>query len=253
MTKKKTDDSVELRITPLDRQETTLRIIGTTPLFQNRMSNKVQQMLLVGGRKKSAAERLSVKHDVVAEFLSSAEIMPDGPTALGLRSIAIKAAMVTAATQSEGIFKNAAEKLLFVPGDLVPLYGIPQLRCDVVRSKDIARTPDVRTRCYLPRWGAELTVGFVAPQLNLRGVYTLAANAGIIVGVGDYRQEKGKGSFGSFRVVPDGADDDEWNDLVKTAGRKQQQAALDAPQCANKETSDLVAYWADTVSQRRAA
>ena len=58
--------------------------------------------------------------------------MPDGPTVLGLRVTAVKAAMCQAAIETAGLTKTGAQRLLFMPGDVVPLYGIPQLRCDVV-------------------------------------------------------------------------------------------------------------------------
>jgi hypothetical protein len=35
-----------------------------------------------------------------------------------------------------------------------------------------------------------------------------------VVGIGDFRQEKGRGSFGTFRVVGETQQDDEWDDLT---------------------------------------
>ena len=93
--------SAEITVTPLRRGMTKLRIIGVTPLFQNRMANKAKQELLVGGRKKNKAERANIKHDPFAEYRNSAEILPDGPTALGLRVVAVKAAMADAALKRQ--------------------------------------------------------------------------------------------------------------------------------------------------------
>ena len=216
------------------------------------MSNKVKQMLLVGSQKKTKSERAEIKHNPYKEFLDSAEILPDGPTSLGLRVVAVKAAMATAAIETAGLTKAGTQRLLFMPGDFVPLYGTPQLRMDVVRSADINKTPDVRTRLFLPRWGAEIDINYVVPQLGAVSIYTLLANAGILIGVGDFRQEKGKGAFGSFRVLTEDEKDTEWNDLVKNHNRKAQAKALESPAYANKDTEDLMEFFEEEVKRRAA-
>lgn len=249
---KKAQDTAEISITPLRRGSTRLRIIGQTPLFQNRMPAKVKQILLAGGRKKTKAERVEIKHDPLAEYRDSAEIMKDGPTALGLRVVAVKGAMCTAALETPGVTKSSTQKLLFMPGDFAPLYGTPRLRMDVVRSADINKTPDVRTRCFLPRWGAEIEIQFIVPQLSVTSVVTLLCNAGVLVGVGDFRQEKGKGAFGSFRVLGEGDDDEEWNDLVANHGRDAQESALLNPEYADADTADLMAFYEGEVARRAA-
>lgn len=248
----KTTEETTITVNPLQRASVKLRIIGTMPLFQNRMANKAKQQLLVGGRKKGTADRAAIKHDPLQEYRNSAEILPSGPTALGLRVIAVKSAMATAALETPGLSKTSAQRLLFLPGEFALLYGTPQLRMDVVRSADIAKTPDIRTRCYLPKWGAEVEITYIIPQLSVQSVVALLCNAGVLVGVGDYRQEKGKGSFGSFRVLGEGEKDDEWNDLIKNHGRKAQSAALANPEYADRDTEDLMEFYGSEVKRRAA-
>lgn len=248
---KKAEDTT-ITIQPLKRGSVRLRIIGTMPLFQNRMANKAKQQLLVGGTKKTKADRVAIKHNPLSEYRDSAEILPSGPTALGLRVVAVKAAMATAALETPGLTKSSAQRLLFMPGEFASLYGTPQLRMDVVRSADINKTPDIRTRCYLPKWGAEIEVNFISPQLSVQSVVTLLCNAGILIGVGDYRQEKGKGGYGSFRVLGEGEDDEEWNDLVANHGRETQLAALSDPEYADRDTSDLMEHFHSEVRRRAA-
>ena len=65
------------------------------------------------------------------------------------------------------------------------------------------RTPDIRTRAFLPRWCAVISVAFVTPTLSAHSVVSLLANAGAIIGIGDFRQGKGKGSYGCFSVAGD--------------------------------------------------
>ncbi len=249
---RKKETTTEITIPPLKRGSVKLRIIGVTPLFQNRMANKVKQQLLVGSQKKGKADRVAIKHHPVDEFRDSAEMLPDGPTALGLKVTAVKGAMATAALETPGMTKTSAQRLLFMPGDFVPLYGIPQLRMDVVRSADVAKTPDIRSRAFLPQWGAEIEIQFIVPQLSVTAVTTLLCNAGILVGVGDFRQEKGKGGFGSFRVLGPGEEDGEWDDLVKNQGRKAQEAALADPDYADSDTQDLMEFYEAEVKRRAA-
>lgn len=243
----------EIHVPPLHRGKIKLRIIGQTPLFMNRMAAKAKQQLLVGGRKKTAADKAKLKHDPMAEYRDSMERLPgEAPTYLAMRVVALKAAMCTAALETAGITKTSAQRLLFMPGDMVPLYGTPQLRMDVVRSADINRTPDVRTRAFLPKWGAEIEVQHILPQLPVSSVITLAANAGVLVGIGDFRQEKGKGAFGSFRVLADGQDDPEWDDLIANHAATAQRRAIDEPEFADDDTAELMDYFG-TEQQRRAA
>jgi hypothetical protein len=130
-----------------------------------------------------------------------------------------------------------------MPGDYAPLYGTPQLRMDVTRSADVNRTPDVRSRAFLPKWGAEIDIQYIIPQLSTASVVSLLCNAGMLIGVGDYRQEKGKGAFGSFRVIGPGEQDDEWDELVTNHGREAQEAALDSPELADNETAELMEFF----------
>lgn len=243
----------EIHVPPLSRGVIKLRIIGQTPLFMNRMAAKAKQQLLVGGRKKTAADKAKLKHDPLSEYRDSMERLPgDAPTCLAMRVVALKAAMCTAALETAGITKTSAQRLLFMPGDLVPLYGTPELRMDVVRSADINRTPDVRTRAFLPKWGAEIEVQHILPQLPVSSVITLAANAGVLVGIGDFRQEKGKGAFGSFRVLADGQEDPEWDDLVANHAATAQRRAIDEPAFADDDTAELMEYFGAEQTRRAA-
>lgn len=250
MATKKTAEAIQVQQVKLERIK--VRIIGTTPLFQNRMSNKVKQQLLVGSKRKTAAEKAAIKHNPLQEYRDSAETLPDGPTALGMRVVAIKSAMCDAAIETAGLTKAGTQRLIFMPGDHVPLYGTPQLRMDVVRSADMNKTPDVRSRAYLPVWGCEVEVQYVRPQLSASAIVSLLVNAGVLIGLGDYRQQKGKGAFGSFRVIGEGEKDAEWDDLTKNHGRMKQLAALSQPQLADEETADLMSYYEEERARRAA-
>ena len=174
------------------------------------------------------------------EFKDSLYKKSYGETLLCFPSPGIKQAMATAALETDGIKKTTVNRLLFLPEQYVNVWGTPYLKMDIVRSADINKTPDVRTRGYLPRWCAEVRLRFIAPALSTFDVTSLLSNAGAIVGIGDYRQEKGRGSFGCFDVF-DGKNKNipEWDDIVKES-REAQQHAMDYPICADPETEELM-------------
>jgi hypothetical protein len=82
-------------------------------------------------------------------------------------------------------------------------------------------------------------VAFVSPPLNATSIVTLLANGGLICGIGDYRQEKGKGSFGSYEVVSDAEQEAAYKKIVKYQGRSVQEAAMAAPEAADEDTQEL--------------
>lgn len=231
----------ELKIDALKQGRLKLRMIGSTPLYFNSMSAKAMRTLLVGGGKKTAAERKELKHNPEQEYRDSVYKMPDGPTLLGFPAPGVKGAMATAALETAGITKTSVQRLIFLPEQKIKIWGTPFLKMDVVRSADMNRTPDVRTRAFLPRWCAEVEIAYVTPTLSAQGIVSLLANAGAIVGIGDFRQEKGRGSFGTFSVIGDEANA-EWDDLTASEGREAQQYALDNPMPADDTTRELMVF-----------
>lgn len=232
-----------LHIDELKRGRVTLRMIGQTPLYFNAMSAKAKRDLLIGGGKKTAAERVQLKHNPEQEFRDSVYRMQSGATLLGFPAPGVKGAMATAAIETNGVKKTEVNRLIFMPEQRIKIWGKPFLKMDVVRSADINKTPDVRTRAFLPEWCAEVDIAFVTPRLSVHAIVSLLTNAGVIVGLGDFRQEKGRGSYGTFSVH--GTDmDDETSEVWKhitAQDRDVQAAALEHPECADDETADLMA------------
>ncbi|WP_422073878.1 hypothetical protein [Tranquillimonas rosea] len=230
-----------LQIDALKQGRITLRLIGSTGLYFNAMSAKAKRSLLIGGGKKTAAEKKEIKHNPEEEFRDSVYRQPEGDTLLCFPAPGIKAAMATAALETKSVTKASVNRLIFLPQQKVNIWGKPFLKSDVVRSADMNRTPDIRTRAFLPRWCAEVEIAFVTPTLSAHSIVSLLANAGTVVGIGDFRQERGKGSFGTFSVA--GEDLGDWQgmwDEITAEGREVQQAALDAPEPADEDTAALL-------------
>ena len=62
--------------------------------------------------------------------------------------------MATAALETAGVNKTSVNRLVSLPQDKINIWGKPYLKIDVVRSADMNRTPDIRTRAFLPNWCA---------------------------------------------------------------------------------------------------
>lgn len=235
----KNETTATLHIDPLKQGRVKMRIIGSTPMFFNAISAKAKRSLLLGGGKKTAAEKKEIKHDPEAEFRDSTYRSQSGPTLLVFPAPGIKNAMATAALVTDGVKKTDVQRLIFLPQEKVSIWGRPYLRMDVVRSADMNKTPDVRTRAFLPRWCAEVDFAFVTPSLSVHSIASLLANAGLVSGIGDFRQEKGKGSYGTFRIVSDEDDEALWKELTESEGRDCQEAAMADPHAFDSETQEL--------------
>lgn len=247
----KKPDSGEVFVMEVMQGSMEFCVVGTAPIILNRMSEKARRELLMPKGKKNAAERAStLKHEPLVEFRASPYTSQDdkGPTRLQLLASMFKGAMKTAALDIPGTAKSQIGRLVYVEGDRVDLFGIPKLMMAITRSADQKRTPDVRSRAIVPEWACRITVNFVKPIMREQSVANLLAAGGITSGVGDWRVEKGSGSYGTYRLCA--KDDPEFMRIVKAGTRGPQDAALADPECYDDETESLLA-WYHTEVQRR--
>lgn len=240
---------ITIEIPEIRKGRLLISVVGTRPLICNRMSEKARHTLLLpSGRKTAAEKQSSLKHDPLSEYQASPYRMPVGSsTLIALMSSAFKGAMSTAALDLPGTKKAQIGRLVFVESDYTPVYGKPYLFMSVTRSADMNRTPDIRTRAILPRWACQLSVTFVQPLLNAQAIYNLLAAAGVSVGVGDWRPEKGKGDYGQFRIV--NADDPELVEILQEGRIVQERAMLD-PEPYDGESAEMLSWWSDEVKRR---
>lgn len=244
MAKSKTDSTTEISILEVHQGELTVCVLGQSPFIYNAMSEKARHELLMPAPKKNAAERASnLKHNPLDEFRNSTyqNRNSDAVTRLNFPSAAFKKALASAALDIPGAAKAQIGRLVWVEGDRVDMYGVPRLLCSITRSADMNKTPDVRTRAILPEWACTLRLRFMKPILKEQTIANLLAAAGLTQGVGDWRQQKGSGSYGQFKLVS--ADDPDWKRIVKTGVLKAQDEALDKPEFYDEETERLIAWF----------
>jgi hypothetical protein len=225
-------------------------VLGVTPLIFNRASEKVKrELLLPRGRLNTAARAANLKHDPISEYRASVyRIRGDNPTRLGMPSTAFKGAMRTAALRLPGVARTEVDQLIYVEGYTISVFGTPQLKMDMVRMADRNRTPDIRTRAVLPEWCCKIAIRHTLPLITAQSAANLLAGGGMVAGVGDFRQEKGKGNFGLFDLVDH--DDKEWHRIAKSGTRAAQDTALESPLSFDEETEELL-IWFDAEIKRR--
>ena len=247
MAKKATGIIEAIEVEPLRVGSIQVWLRGITPLICNRMAGKAsRELLFPKGRKSTAEKQQLLKHDPVAEYRNSLHRLGEGKTRLTFPAPAIKGAMATAALETKGTNKTQIGRLVWVKDYSVPLYGVPRLFMSIVRSADMNKTPDVRTRAMLEEWCLPATIQFVKPQMSEQAIMQLLSNGGIIVGIGDFRQEKGKGNFGQFEVVTEA----DCKDIIKTGGLKHQDEAIKNPICVDSESEELLGWFQEEVKVR---
>lgn len=240
-----------LQIKAIETGKMTVRLVGVSPLIFNAMSEKARHTLLLPSGRMSAVEKeTNQKHDPLTEYRGSiyAYRTDDNPTRLMFPCGGFKKGMMTAALDSPGAKKAVIGRLLWIESRDVPIYGIPQLLMSITRSADMNRTPDVRTRAIVERWACILTISFVSPRLDTKQVLNLLQSAGLTCGIGDWRQEKGSGDFGRYRIA--NKDDADFISLMENGGREAQDAALADPSTYDHETDQLLSWYMDEMKER---
>jgi len=248
MTQKATK-SVEIETIQIRQGVLKCYVLGTTPLILNRPSQKVREGLLLPPKRKNRNEKeTTLKHDPLEEYRASPYTLADGPSLLAMPVTAFKSAMRSAAIDMPGASKAEIGRLTYLEGEYAPIYGVPLMSMMMVRSADMNRTPDIRTRAIVPAWATRLCVRFTMPMLTDRVVANLLAAAGLIRGVGDFRPEKGAGNFGQFELVDAG--DKRLKQIMASGGRAAQTAAMETPAHYDQETADLFSYWSAEATRR---
>jgi hypothetical protein len=251
--KTKDDSGGAIEIKPVESGGVTLNILGTTPLIMNRQSEKAKRQLLLPAFKNRGERATTLKHDPMAEFVDSAYRyrVDTKPTRCYMPSTSFKRAMMTAALDMPGgATKAGVGRHVSVLGETIPIFGIPRLRADMVRQAGMTKTPDTRFRCEFVEWACRVDIRFALLGLTETSVANLVLAAGFICGVGDFRQEKGAGTYGQFVITSEGLSGwDEWQRIVATGGREAQDAAFADPDM-NDEGMELV-EWFNTEIQKR--
>jgi hypothetical protein len=244
-----------LEIPVFETQMMEVALLGTTPIILNRLNEKAQRELLAPqGRRNAAARQASLKHDPYAEFRASPYTLlptaedPSPLTYVAAQSSWFKKGMMLAALDIPGAKKAQIGRLIWVESDVTPLFGRPQLFMRYVRSADINRTPDIRTRAIVPQWACVIAVSFATRLISAQSIINLLSAAGKISGAGDWRNEKGSASFGQFAVVD--PNDVRLGEILQQ-GYTVQREAMEQAEPYDEESRELLAHWTQATKEKR--
>lgn len=244
------EKSASIEVQSFSTESIDFCILGKTPIILNRMTEKAKNELLFPKGKKTAADKAnSMKHNPYQEFRDSpyTNADPKSPTVIEHIATAFKASIRGAGVDVPGATKAQLGRLMWVNGEKVSIYGEPKMFMSITRSADMNRTPDVRSRAIIPHWACRLSVTFVTPMLTAKTVANLLFAAGLTQGVGDWRPEKGSGSYGQFTLVNE--DDKAFKDIIKQ-GRQVQFKAMQNPEPYDSETAELLTWFDSEVDRR---
>lgn len=239
---------VEISVVKLSKGAIDFCIKGTSPLIYHRMGEKAKRELLFPKKKTAADKAANIKHNPIEEYRDTVYRSKQPETLLMAPSIWFKAAISNAALDIPGATKAQMGRLVWVMGDEVPIYGKPELLMSVVKSADMNRTPDIRTRAILREWACHINVQFIKPNISSQSVINLLAAAGVITGVGDYRQQKGKSGYGQFEITAQS--DIDYKRILKQ-GRKVQEEALENPGFYDYDSEELYNWFYNEFTVRK--
>jgi hypothetical protein len=244
--------STEITVHTSEMLSATYHLLGTTPLFPRVIGKQAALDLLMGTKKKTSADKaMKIKHDPYAEFRAASILMQDDsqPTLIALPVGAFKKATMASTKVVGGATQVQLGMLLRMDPFNVPVFGPPMIHMTTVRNADMNRTPDIRTRVIMPEWACTIEVTFASPQLTTSVITNLLVNAGIFVGVGDWRQEKGSGSCGSFKIVAE--NDPDFLRITREYGRAFQVQAMKDPVSADAATEEMLEAYNAELNRRR--
>lgn len=225
-------------------------IYFTTPMIMHRYSQKAIQQLLLPPAPMNAADKASnLKHDPVGEFRGCIYVNRDekAPTLIHVPTGAFGRAIADVAVDMPGAKKAQVQRLTSITSVDVWLYGVPRLFMRMVRNSDIGRTPDMRTRAIFTEAACSIEIKFASTLIKEGQVINLLAAAGMIVGIGDWRPQRG-GSYGQFEIVR--SDDARLKAIKKHQARDAQLKAMANPVAFDPESEEILA-WFNAETKRR--
>jgi hypothetical protein len=200
-----------LAIAPLNMGEATIKIVGTAPYVQNKMSSLNRQKMMEkqesGERAKKGAKR--APKDFNAVYEGAMHRFQDG--SFGIPASAFRAALISACRVC-GFQMTKAKLCIFIIHDgidaddgqpLVKLYGEPRRRDMAVKLAD--GSSDIIARPHFDEWSVDLRLRWDADMFSAADILNLVVRAGAQVGIGagrpDSKSSAGMG-WGTF-AVPD--------------------------------------------------
>lgn len=212
----KTQEILEIR--PIEIQETSIRIVGDTPLIMHAWSEKAKREILDKQMKVTKTKAKDAKNPV-EDFIRSMYWLTDMPKEMtqkgfeeaiakgakfGFPVTAFKQAAISAAYRMGWTKdKMSMRGVFFIDGDENQMLEIksdtPIMREDMVKIG--MGTADIRYRGEFQNWYADMTIKFNANgQYSIEQIINIINAGGYVCGVGEWRPER-DGQYGMFHVA----------------------------------------------------
>jgi hypothetical protein len=174
-----------------------VEIKGTSGLVVHRFGEKMKKAILDKQMQKARSERKP--RDSEVEYLDSIHFFHDKKRS-GFPAVGFKSAMIRAGKLLDYKMTDLRQAIFIETdeGELVEIIGKPRKREDIIRVANGA--PDFRWRAEYPNWRVFLRVKFNTRLLSVECVLQLLTEAGIGVGIGEWRPER-NGIKGTWEVI----------------------------------------------------
>lgn len=187
-----------VEIQPLAYRGLSFRIVGVSPLVQHQWAEKALRQM----REKHAGKKTKTRDVRDPQEEADAATYKDAKGRPGIPAIAFKSSLITAAHKDLGIEKTLVRKAIFTgcadPQEVLPIeFERVEAREDLVRVG--AGSADLRYRPYFFGWTCTMSLQFEPTLIQVNDLLTLIDRAGLTVGIGEWRPEKG-GEYGRFKV-----------------------------------------------------
>jgi len=209
-------------------------LLGTTPLVVHAWSEKAKREMLQKQVKavKTGKEARNPQEDFVNSLYEMGKVK--GKTVYGFPVTGIKNAILTTAHKDKGVPRTTVMSALWVEADmvrvrpalagaicdmpLVRIYGSePEMREDMVRvGVGLSKKSSLAYRGQFTNWAICLTGKFNPTVLSAEALSFLIIEAGLGVGIGEWRNEK-RGMFGGFRLA-DAVEQAAWERFAEGRG-----------------------------------
>jgi|TARA_Y100000310_G_scaffold100686_1_gene98536 hypothetical protein len=169
-------------------------LIGDSPILMHKWSDKAKKEMLDKQMGKNTKQR--GKKNPEQDYKESMHKCSDGPTKYGFPANGVKACACRGAKEVAGLDMTKARTSFHVLGELVPIYGSPEMHESMVR---IAQTTDIRYRGIFNEWATRFTVRFNADIITYDQIVNIFEYGGFGCGIGEWRPAR-NGTMGMFHV-----------------------------------------------------
>lgn len=173
-----------------------VKIVGTSPLLQNALSERKIAKIL--GKGIGEPSKKNEPRDIKREVEEAKHKLPNGK--IFIPAYAFKAGIVEMTPYFENVNKKMMAGVQVLPVQIPIKYKSEEINRDVGRNQYMGKKiPVVIFRPQFNDWSCELIIKFDESLISPDRIVALLKKAGLQDGVGDFRPQRG-GLYGMYEV-----------------------------------------------------